>query len=335
MCRCILTGLGNRGRYWHGQLKGRDDVEVVAYVDSSAPMRHRAIAELGIAESSLFDHFDKALAAVAADFVLDVTPPSVHEQIAARTFDAGLHLLSEKPLSDDYQAAVRIVEAGRRAGRKHMIAQNYRFNAPVRTLRKLLDQQIIGTVGQCDVQFYKAWADAPGTHYVTEPYMAIKDMMIHHFDLIRYLLGVDPLWVQAITWNHPWGWHRGDAAHAIVFGFPDRVMATHVTVACSVGDSHRDYFGAWRLDGSDGSITMDNQRLRHVHLARTDEPIDNEMAPAEPVGDIVTEFLAAIDADCDPECCAADNLKSMAMVFAAIQSAEHQQKVLLEEIEGP
>ena len=43
--------------------------------------------------------------------MLDVTPPSIHEAVAIEVFEAGLHLIGEKPLSDDFEAAKRIVKA--------------------------------------------------------------------------------------------------------------------------------------------------------------------------------------------------------------------------------
>ena len=259
MRQCILSGLGARGRYWIGEIQKRNDVEIAAFVDSSEPARLKAAEEFGIGKDKLFPDLGSALQNVPAQFVLDVTPPSVHHKVAAAAFDKGLHVLGEKPLSDDFATAQRVVDSGRRAGVKHMITQNYRFNPQVRSLRKFLEGNIIGRVGQCDVQFYKAWADQPGSHYVTEPYMVIKDMMVHHFDLMRYLLGQEPSWVQALTWNHSWGWHAGDAAHAIVFGFPQGLMATHVTVGCSVGYSPPDYNGSWRFSKRSCLFLVGNQ----------------------------------------------------------------------------
>lgn len=331
MHQCILTGLGNRGHYWYQQIEQHDAVEVAAYVEPAEAPRQRAVEELGIDKNLIFTRLEEAVQAVKAEFVLDVTPPSVHHDIAAVAFEAGLHLLGEKPLSHDFSTARRIVKRGQEAGLKHMITHNYRFNPLVRTLRKVLAEGLIGKPGQCDVQFYKAWADMPGTYYVTEPYMVLIDMMIHHFDLMRYLLDTDPLWVQAITWNHSWGWHQGDAAHSIVFGFPEGIHATHVSVACSVGYSPHDYNGSWRFDGPFGSITWADNKMSHGHQHRTDAHVDRSIEPTEPPGNIVSEFLAAIDENRDPECAAADHLWSLAMVFAAIRSAEENRRVQISE----
>ena len=116
-------------------------------------------------KEQLFDDLSSAIKAVKADFVVDVTPPSVHERVALTAFENGLHVLGEKPLSDNYEAAKRVVAAGKRAGVKHMITQNYRFAGLPRTTFRLIKEGMTGLIGQLDVSLYVPWADAPGSHY--------------------------------------------------------------------------------------------------------------------------------------------------------------------------
>jgi predicted dehydrogenase len=165
--------------------------------------------------------------------------------------------------------------------------------------------------------------------------MLINDMMVHHFDLMRYVLQSDPIAVQAITWNHSWGWHKGDAAHAIVFEFPNNLHATHVSCGCAVG-SKTSWNGDWRIEGRGGSIDWDSTGTWHSHLHRTDEKIDRQKIEHlnVPSGEqaMMDEFFAAIDNNREPECSAQDNLKSLAMVFAAIQSTKEKRRVELSEL---
>ena len=332
--KCIVTGLGGRGLHWVNQLRERGDVEIVGCVEPAEAMRKRAIEERGIAKETIFESFDEALASVKADFVVDVTPPKVHHLIAEKSFAAGLHLLGEKPLSDDFATAKRVVEQGLKSGVKHMITQNYRFTGQPRTTRKLLAEGLIGKPGQCDIKFYIPWADFPGSHYVTEPYMLINDMMVHHFDMMRYVLGEDPTSVQAITWNQPWGWHAGDAAHAIVFEFESGLRATHVACGCAVG-SQTGWNGDWRIEGPNGSLDWRGSGITYSHLHRVTERVQrdieiDQVPPSETA--MLDEFFAAIREDRQPECSAQDNLKSLAMVFAAIQSAKQGGPVKLADL---
>lgn len=330
--KCIITGLGNRGLFWANQIAAHDTCEVVGYVEPWEKNRDRAINERDIPAQQIFSTLDEAIDSVEADFILDVTPPAIHHEIAAKAFSKGLHVMGEKPLSDDFETAKKVAEQGKAAGVKHMITQNYRFTAQPRTTRKLIDEGLIGKPGQCDIKFYVPWADLPGTHYVTEPFMLINDMMVHHFDLLRYVLNQDPVSVQAITWNQPWGWHAGDAAHAIVFRYADGLVATHIASACAVG-SQTSYNGDWRIEGPQGSLDWKKDgSVSHSRLHRTEEKVEENVELLD-VADgsqaMLDEFLAAIREDRDPECSAQDNLKSLAMVFAAIQSAREGRSVEL------
>lgn len=96
-----------------------------------------------------------------------------------------------------------MVALGRERGLTHMITQNFRSVSFPRTVRKKLDDGLIGKPGQCDIRYYMPWSDVPGSHYVTEPDMFVNDMMVHHFDMLRYVLAADPVSVQADKWNHP------------------------------------------------------------------------------------------------------------------------------------
>jgi predicted dehydrogenase len=293
------------------------------------------VAQHEVPAAQVFRSLDDALDRTEADFVLDVTPPAIHHQVAERAFERGQHLLGEKPLSDDWARARRVVDLGRQRSRTHMITQQYRFSAQPRTTRQQLAQGLIGPPGQCDVRFYMPWADIPGSHYVSEPYMLLNDMMVHHFDMLRYVLGQDPVSVQAVTWNHPWGWHQGDAAHAVVFHFPDGLVATHVACGCAMG-SRTPWNGDWRIEGPKGSIDWESDRVWHSRLHRISEPV-REALPLLPVPPpeqaILDEFFAALREDREPECSASDNLRSLAMVFAAIESAKQGRRVELAEFQ--
>lgn len=330
----ILTGLGNQGLSWLSDVRKHSDYELVAFVEPFEANQTRAVEEHGIARETIFNTLDEAIASAKVDFVLDVTPPAVHHQIAETAFAHGLHVLGEKPLSDDFETAKRVVAAGEAANVKHMITQNYRFGAQPRTTRRVLEEGLIGTPGQCDIRFYMSWADFPGSHYVTQPFMLINDMMVHHFDMLRYVLQDNPESVQAITWNQPWGWHAGDAAHAIVFRYASGLVATHVAVACAVG-SMTSWNGDWRIEGEKGSIDWDIKGTTYSHLHRTEEKVDHQPIPDDAVlpsrEAMVKEFFAAIQENREPECSARDNLKSLAMVFAAIQSTKEGRRVELSE----
>ena len=333
--KAILTGLGGRGLYWLDNARKHPNVEVVAFVEPYEGSISRAVEQYGVSRDAIFASLDEAIANSDADFVLDVTPPAVHPEVAFKAFENGLHVIGEKPLSDNFETARKVAAAGQAAGLTHMITQNYRFGALPRTSRRVLDEGLIGKPGQCDIKFYMNWADNPGSHYVTEPYMLINDMMVHHFDLIRYVLNENPISVQAKTWNQPWGWHAGDACHSIIFQFASGLVATHIANGAAVG-SRTTYNGDWRIEGEKGSLDWNQDKLSYSHLHRAEKNVDareikqDATAPGDQA--MLNEFFAAIKDNRAPECNAQDNLKSLAMVFAAIQSAKENREVQLSEL---
>ncbi|RKY03553.1 hypothetical protein DRP77_05860 [Candidatus Poribacteria bacterium] len=337
MFRAIIAGLGARSRSWIDVCRRNPEVEIVGYVDPVEEKR-RAVAErLGVSGDRFFASLDDALKAVEADFVLDVTPPAVHEEIAVKSFEAGLHVLEEKPMSDDFEAALRMVAKAEERGRTFMITQNYRFGPVPRTTRRLLDEGVIGEPEVVTVGFYRAWATRPGTHYTTMPYPLLTDMGVHHFDMLRYVLNREPVEVWAWTWNPSWGWHKGDAGHAVVIRFEGDLFATHHALGCSVG-KQSPWNGEWRIEGPKGSITWEEERVfitrgyPREEAKREEVPLDK--LPLPPQDAILAEFISALKEGREPECSGRDNLRSLAIVFAARRSAEERRPVRIDELLG-
>ncbi len=67
MKRCILTGLGGRGRHWLSAVQKRDDVEVVAGVEPNEANQVIAI-EKGMAPDKIFPSLEDALQHVDSRF---------------------------------------------------------------------------------------------------------------------------------------------------------------------------------------------------------------------------------------------------------------------------
>jgi predicted dehydrogenase len=325
--RGIVVGLGSRGRTWIEACRLHEDVELVGFVEPVDANREAAQQQFGFSSEQLFSGLDMALNALQADFVLDVTPPAAHEAVASVSFSAGMHVLQEKPLSDSWQAALRTVESAERHGRTYMVTQNYRFGAVPRTTRPLIEAGRIGHPEQVSMGFYRAWATRPGTHYTTMAYPLIKDMGIHHFDLLRYLLGQEPVEVRCTTWNPSWGWHAGDASHVIEIQFDGGCRAVHHASGCSLG-RQSPWNGDLRIEGPAGSLTWEDDRIFLTRFADSAQPEGMPEREAVPLSKVpagqdacLAEFLSAVREGREPECSGRDNLQSLAIVFAAVESA--------------
>ena len=72
------------------------------------------------------------------------TPPYVHHEESIASFDAGKHVICEKPLARTGKEAKEMLRSAEKAGVKHMTGFNYRFIPAVSYARKLIQEGFVG-----------------------------------------------------------------------------------------------------------------------------------------------------------------------------------------------
>jgi predicted dehydrogenase len=325
MKRMIQVGVGGYGRTWLDTVaQFSDRASYAALVDTDQPTLAAASARTGVPDSRCFSSLRQALEAVDADAVLCVVPPAHHEPVLVEALDAGLHVLSEKPIADTMEASRRIVERGRGAKGTFMVSQKGRFHPWVRRFRQAVQAEELGPLSHLTLH-YRAplfrWGLSGFRHRMDDPLLV--EMSIHHFDLIRALLGRDPIDVAGFSWNTPWSEFAGDVAASLRFTMEGGVPVVYEGYCRSSGDL-TSWYGDIRAECADGAVSM---VFPHLYLARRGANQLHVAAPRQDllrVGDLqegqaaaFQEFLDAIDHGRVPESSAAENLTSVAMVFAA------------------
>lgn len=142
--RIAVAGLGRIGWSFHCKnLSTHPDFRLVAVADTDAG--RRAEAERAFACRSFAD-FGEMLRETKLDAVVIATPTHLHESMVLAALEAGLHVLLEKPMAPDYDAAARIVAAAEAAGRVLTVYQPHRHSAYFRHLRAIVESGRIGSV---------------------------------------------------------------------------------------------------------------------------------------------------------------------------------------------
>src|SRR6185503_3913539 len=234
------------------------EVEYVALVEVNETIVRQQAEKYGLDRALIFRSLPEALAAVSADAVIDVTPPTFHREISTIALEAGIPVLSEKPLADTLADAAAIVQKANEAGVLHMVAQNYRYHVPVQTLKRVLASGEFGQVGSVTVEFFK------GPHFggfrEEMAYPLIIDMAIHHFDLMRFFLASDPVFIFGQSWNPAWSWYNGDASASVSLEFASGVMGAYNGSWCSTGQE-TSWNAYWRFECERGVITLQEDRV--------------------------------------------------------------------------
>jgi predicted dehydrogenase len=334
MVKALLVGAGNMGKAWGRMLKAQAEATLSAWVDVRPDAAAHAADELGFAGVHTDTDLERALAAVRPDMVIDVTPPEVHHQVTLTALAAGIPVLGEKPLADTLDHAREMVAASEKAGKLYMISQNRRFDPRIQAYRTLIPQ--ISTPEILNADFYI------GAHFdgfrKTMPSPLLLDMAIHTFDAARYISGADPVSVYCEEFNPSWSWWEGAACATALFEMTGGLRFTYRGSWCSDG-RHTPWESAWRAVGARGTATWDGDREIVADIVKGDPeglfvPTDtisampaSEMSFEQGIKGSLGEFLRALKTGETPMCECHDNIKSLAMVFAAVESAATHQRV--------
>ena len=187
--RLIQVGMGGWGLDWAlNVLPEVPGVRTLAFVDTDPATLARAGERLGVAPGRLFPSLDAALAAVQADAVLATLPTAQHARVSAAALRAGLHVLVEKPFTPTLAEARALAALAAERSRILMVSQNYRHHPAVATVADLLRRGVLGSPRGATIAFRKNWLVSKH-RYHDIPGPLLLDMAVHHFDLVRMLLG--------------------------------------------------------------------------------------------------------------------------------------------------
>jgi len=319
--RIIQVGVGGFGRTWLPLLKEDENASLAAVVDVDPAACEAAQTDMRLSDAECFSDYEQAFDAVQADAVLNVTPPALHHQVAEAALQRGLHVLTEKPLADTMEHAVQMVEAAEAAGRTLMVSQNYRFHSWVRTMGGLLQSGRFGRPDNVIVRFARA-PRFEGSFRLKMEHPLVADMSIHHFDLMRAITGREPVEVYARTWKPEWSWFEHDPCAAALFHFEDGLEVVYEGSWVARG-RETTWEGYWAAECADALIEL---RGGTVHILSPehhgqDSEVELHVMPKEGQAFSLIEFQQAIAEGRAPETSGRDNLNSLAMVFAVMESA--------------
>jgi predicted dehydrogenase len=159
--RVGIVGAGMIATVPYGYLPGlavADGIEVAAITDAHRPAAERVAAQHLIPR--VFDSLDEMLRTGAVDAVVNLTPARVHHEVAMKVIEAGVHLVTEKPLASSLEEADAICEAARTKGVAVVAAPMDMLGFEWSEARRLVAHGAIGKVAFARVQSSHAGAAA-------------------------------------------------------------------------------------------------------------------------------------------------------------------------------
>ncbi len=326
MFKALLVGAGGMGNAWARNLQANSDmVNMVGWVD----IRENAAAESAEAMKLTLQYtgtdLQKALRVTQPDFLVDVTIPEAHRDVTITALNAGVHVIGEKPMAHSMQAAREMVQASEKSGKLYMVSQSRRYDGRLHAYKKLIVDHI-GDLGILKSDFYI------GAHFGgfrdIMPHVLVLDMAIHTFDAARFLCDRNPLNVYCEEFNPAWSWYKQDSSATALFEMDGGLRYTYCGSWSSEG-KNTSWESEWRAVGAAGTALWDggddivadrvtsSNGFTSSTAAETAQPIQIKGG----INGSLHDFLNALQTGSVPMGECHDNIKSLAMVFAAIESA--------------
>ena len=257
------------------------------------------------------------------DAVVICSSTDTHAQIISEAAQAGKHIFCEKPIALDIDKIDQAIAAVKNAGIKLQVGFNRRFDPSFKKAKDLVKKGTIGTPHL--VRITSRDPEPPPISYVKISGGIFLDMMIHDFDIARFLLDqevvelmavgsclVDPAIGEAgdidtaiVTLKYEGGaWGTIDNSRKAVYGYDQRI----------------------EIFGSEGCVMVGNPTPTEVTInsaedTKTDKPLYffteryQEAYLAE-----MKEFIKCIQEDTKPPVGGFDGKISVQMGYAAKES---------------
>ena len=325
-----MAGCGGMSKAWLRVAKKIPDLEVVGLVDIREEAARKKAEDFELQDALISTDLKSALEQTTPDVVFDCTVPEAHIHITLEALKHGCHIFGEKPMADSMENARKAVAAAKEAGKIYAVIQNRRYDPSIRRLRHYLESEEIGPMTTVNSDFYIG-AHFGGFRDHME-HVLLLDMAIHTFDAARLITGADPVSVYCKEWNPAGSWYDHDASAVAIFEMTDGIVYTYRGSWCSEA-LNTSWECDWRIIGQKGSVKWDGGRgLQAQVVAETggfrSKWRDVEIPPHDAGqkvgghGGLINEFIRCVRTGETPETVCTDNIKSLAMVFGAIESAE-------------
>ncbi|PDQ19030.1 oxidoreductase [Mesorhizobium sanjuanii] len=272
------------------------------------------------------------------DAVDIVTRHDTHRALCELAIGKGVAAIVQKPFAPTWEDCVAIVDTAEKAGVWLAVHENFRFQTPMRHVRRVIDSGAIGRPSWARIMFRTGF-----DVYRTQPYfydeerLAIADVGIHVLDLARFFLGE----VERISCETQRRNPKVRAEDTATMLLRHRSGAVSVVECTYEARRDPDPFPETlvEIEGDNGSIiVLQGSRMRVTsNGATTEEDIGSPLrswtsdrwhVAQEGAFVACRHFLGCLRRGVPAETSGSDNLRTYALVDAAYRAAEEHRAIV-------
>jgi predicted dehydrogenase len=186
--RFAVAGTGFWANYQIPAWLELEEVELVALCDRTLPKAGLLASKFNVPRA--YDDFDELMAKEKLDFIDVITDVDTHEVFTTKAAASGVSVVCQKPMAPTLEAAERMVEACKVHGVAFSIHENWRWQAPIRMLKELMEKGTIGKPFKARVAFCSAFPVFENQPFLAElEQFILTDIGSHILDVCRFLFG--------------------------------------------------------------------------------------------------------------------------------------------------
>ena len=288
---------------------------------------------------AVYDDPEALLENEQVDFIDVITSVETHRRFVQLAADCGVAVVCQKPMGVSLAEAEEMVAVCRKAGTPFYVHENFRWQTPIRQVKRVLDEGHIGRPFRGHIQFCSSFPVFNNQPFLRElEQFMLTDVGSHILDVARFLFGeAESLYCQTRRVDSD---IKGEDVATVMMR-----MGEGMTVMCDMSYASR--FERERfpetfmfVEGEKGAVELGPDYW--IRVTGEDGTLSRRYPPprygwADPAYDIVHASIVACNANLlqalqekgDAETTGEDNLETVRLVFAGYDSAARDEVVKL------
>ncbi len=333
-----IIGCGAITRFRHApECQSNPNIEVAGFFDL---VEGRAGEMVEIYGGKVYAAYEDMLEDAEVDGVIVCTSNATHAEVTVKSLEAGKHVLCEKPLSTTVADGIAMSKTAVKAGRLLMIAQNQRYDIAHVKAKEIIGSGVLGKVISFKTEFSHSGPENWGIDKTKSTWFfnkntailgAMGDLGVHKIDLMRWILEEEFINISAIVGS----FDKKDAEGEPI-KVDDNSLCLLETDGGIIGTVNASWSNYGAVENSttiyctDGVIKIYAAPLHEIKVIRKNgENILYEL-PEQTRSGVVDAFERAIANGGKSPISAEDAVKTLKVVFAAIEAAESGKKVTVQ-----
>ena len=186
--RIGVIGLGNMGKNHVRNYVNLDIAELTAVCDISSEQTEYFSKKY---TCKGFTDINEMIASDCVDAVSITSPTTTHYKLAKLCLENGIHVLVEKPITNNLSEAQELIDLAKSNGKTLMVGHIERYNPAVIKAKEIVDQ---GLIGKPSCLIAKRVGAFPAQ---IKDMNVIIDLAVHDIDIFSYILDKSPTKIMA------------------------------------------------------------------------------------------------------------------------------------------